>query len=204
MNKLVVFFKIILYPIYRTLFWYSIEGLENLPKSGGYIFCSNHISAIDAVLWILKFPARIHFMAKAELFKIPILRGLFYKVDVFPVDRGSGDMQSINKAIDIVKSGDVLGIFPEGTRSKDGKPGRPKSGAAYISNLAEGAPVVPAAVVCKDGKLRPFKKIKLIIGKPIPYSEIKFQEGDRKNLRRVSTLIMDHITGLWEKGQNEL
>lgn len=140
-------------------------------------------------------------MAKAELFENPIFAWFLKKCDVFSVTRGSRDLNSINNAVQLVKSGQMLGIFPEGTRSKNYKPQRAKAGIAYIANLSE-AEVIPAAISCK-GKLRPFKPFKLIIGEPIKYSELAFDENSKDNLRRVSGRIMGEITALWEKGLNE-
>lgn len=196
MNKFTTTLKIILYPIYRLIFWYQVDGLENLPKDRGVIFCCNHISFMDPILWIIKVRKRIHFMAKEELFHNWFLRWILPKVDVFAIKRGVGDMSSLDNAVDLVNKGEIIGIFPEGTRSKTGEPGRAKSGVAYISNLAK-CDVVPAAIYCK-GKLRPFKKIKMVIGEPIPYADIEFVENDRKNLKRVSQHIMGKIVELWE------
>ncbi len=200
MNKFVIFLKIILYPIYRVLFWYKVEGLENIPKNKGVIFCSNHISFLDPILWMIVLKHRTHFMAKDDLFKNPILKWLLPKLDVFAIKRGTADMQSLNTAVDIIKNNEVLGIFPEGTRSKNGEPGRAKSGVAFISDLAK-CDVVPAAIYCK-GSIKPFKKIHMIVGKPIPYEEIAFTDNDRKNLKRVSHLIMDNIVTLREGLKN--
>ena len=201
LNKFVLVLKIILYPIYRVLFWYSVEGKENIPKEKGAVFCSNHISVLDPVLWIIGVRRSVHFMCKEEMFHNPVMAWFLKKCDVFPIVRGAKDMQSIGNAISIVEQNGIVGIYPEGTRSKDGKPGRAKSGVAFIANAAK-ADVIPAAVICK-GRLRPFKRVKLVIGKPIPYAEIQFDEHNRNNLHRVSSLIMDHIREIWENGQNE-
>ncbi len=192
----------ILIPIFKLLFRYEIIGKENLPKSGGIVYASNHIAFSDPILWILSIRSRIRYMAKAELFDHAFLRGVFKLAGVFPVQRGKASVNSVNLAIDIVKNGGILGIFPEGTRSKDGKPARAKSGVAYIAN-ATGADVVPMAIVTK-GKVKPFRKVKLYVGKPIPHSEIHFEGTDRKGLRNASERIMGEITKLWEEGQNEL
>ncbi len=200
-NKLAAVLKVILWPIYRLLFWYSVEGLENIPKTGGYIFCSNHVSALDPAMWVLVSRRRIHFMAKEELFKNKIAAAFLKSVDVFAIKRGSKDMSSINFATEIVKQGEILGIYPEGTRSKDGRPGRAKSGVAFIAN-ATGADVIPAAVICKNcGTVKPFHRFKLVIGKPIPHEELAFDDLKKDNLKRVSGRIMSEITSLWEENQ---
>lgn len=200
-NWFTTILKIIVFPIYRLLFWYSIEGKENIPKKGGYIFCSNHVSTLDPAFWVIALPRRVHFMAKEELFKNPIGGRFLRALDVFAIKRGSRDMSSINFAADLVKNGELLGIYPEGTRSKDGKPGRAKSGVAFIAN-ATGADVIPAAFICKNNKkIVPFRRFKMVIGKPIPHSEIAFDTVAKDNLKRVSTRIMSEITKIWEENQ---
>ena len=200
-NWLTTVLKIIVYPIYRLLFWYSLEGKENIPKEGGYIFCSNHVSTLDPAFWVIALPRRVHFMAKEELFKNPIAGRFLRALDVFAIKRGSRDMSSIKFAADIVKNGELLGIYPEGTRSKDGKPGRAKSGVAFLAN-ATGADVIPAAFICKGNKkIVPFRRFKMVIGKPIPHSELAFDTLAKDNLKRVSARIMSEITKIWEENQ---
>lgn len=187
--------------IVRILFRVTIEGKENLPTDRGYVCCSNHLSFLDPVFWIVSTKKRIRYMAKAELFKNKLFSWFFKQLSAFPVDREGGSASSVAHAIDIVKEGGILGIFPEGTRSKDGKPGRAKSGAAYIAN-ATGADVIPMAIIVK-GKIKVFSKVHLIIGKPIKHEEIHFEGTDRKGLRNASTKIMQEIVTLWENGHNE-
>lgn len=198
-NKLLLVLKIILYPFYRLLFWYSVTGLENIPQTGGVIFSSNHISYLDPVLWIIVIRRRIRFMAKQELFKHPLLGWFLRRMDVFGVERGSGDMAAVKTAIRVVRNGEILGLYPEGTRSKDGKPGRAKTGVALIAKAAK-CDVVPAAVICR-GKLRPFKRIRLVVGKPVSYQEIidRAPDNSRESLRAAADYIMEQITTLWEQ-----
>lgn len=200
-NKLLLVLKIILYPFYRLLFWYSVTGLENIPKTGGVIFSSNHLSYLDPVLWIIVIRRRIRFMAKQELFKHPLLGWFLRRMDVFGVERGSGDMAAVKTAIRVVRNGEILGLYPEGTRSKDGKPGRAKTGVALIAKAAK-CDVVPAAVICR-GKLRPFKRIRLVVGKPVSYQEIidRAPDNSRESLRAAADYIMGQITTLWEQHQ---
>ena len=198
-NKLLLVLKIVLYPFYRLLFWYSVTGRENIPKTGGVIFSSNHLSYLDPVLWIIVIRRRIRFMAKQELFKNPLLGWFLRRMDVFGVERGSGDMAAVKTAIRVVRNGEILGLYPEGTRSKDGKPGRAKTGVALIAKAAK-CDVVPAAVICR-GKLRPFKRIRLVVGKPVSYQEIidRAPDNSRESLRVAADYIMEQITTLWEQ-----
>jgi len=192
----------ILSVVIKLLFRVKVDGLENLPKSGGYVTCCNHISFVDPVFWLVATKKRIRYMAKAEIFKNKLFTWFLGEAGAFAVDRGGNATGSVETAIEIVNEGGILGIFPEGTRSKDGKPGRAKAGTAFIAN-ATGATVVPMAIVVKD-KVKPFCKVKLIVGKPINHEEIHFEGRDKQGLKSATTKIMQEITALWEAGKNEL
>jgi len=132
---------------------YKIEyiGLENVPKDKGFILCCNHISAFDPILIAIKLKPQCHFMAKAELFKNKALAFLLSHLGAFPVSRGKGDTAAIDVAIDHVKNGRVVAIFPEGTRSKTGEMGKLKSGAVVVAAQTEGG-LQPCVI--KKGKRR--------------------------------------------------
>ncbi len=195
-NKFLTVLKIIFYPIYRLIFWYSVEGMENIPKEGGVIFCANHISIFDPVLWVIVIRRRICFMAKKEFFQNKLSAWLFRKLDVFPVDREGKDLKAIKTAIKTVKDGNILGIYPEGTRSKDGKPHEAKAGVAYIARSCK-CDVIPVAMRCK-GKLRPFKRVKLVVGKPISQAELFPADLPRNELQIPADYIMNKIKEIWE------
>ena len=124
-------------PLLYLLFPYKIKGLENVPDQDGrhLILCSNHISNLDPVFLLAGIRKRpIYYMAKAELFTNRLAVWFFEKqFGAFPVRRGKGDTGSLETAERIVREGKLMGIFPEGTRSKDGRLGRAKSGAALIA-----------------------------------------------------------------------
>lgn len=133
-------------------FWFHLEinGRENEPQSGGYILASNHCSAIDPMIVCQGIRKHhIHFMAKAELFDIPVLKHVIRWLKAFPVSRGTGDTTAIETAMQIIRDGEVLGLFPEGTRSKDGNLLRFKSGLALIAQQT-GAPVLPVTITYCD------------------------------------------------------
>lgn len=155
-------------PIYR----FDVEGRENFPKSGGVLVCSNHINALDPPVIGILAPRPVHFMAKQELFEAPILKHLLPHLNAFPVKRGMSDREAMRKAINLLKEGHVVGLFPEGTRSKDGqlKPGL--AGAGFFALRGE-ADVIPAAII---GPYKPFKRLKVVYGKPMdmtPFRERK-------------------------------
>lgn len=191
-----MFYKIccsILWFVTRIAFRFKVVGKENIPTDIGFILCSNHISAYDPIFIAIDLKKQVHYMAKEELFENPFFRFFGNGVGAFSVKRGTGDANALQTAIDYVKKGEVLGIFPEGTRSKDGKPLRPKSGAAYVAKET-GAAVLPVTVCCEGGKVKMFRKVTVVYGKLIPAKELGFtEEGSAKELRNASRLIMDRI-----------
>lgn len=184
--------------IYKIVYNLSYEGLENIPKEGGYIYASNHRSYADPVLITLPVKPRFAYMAKEELFHQNIFFTAVIKMmGAFPVVRGSGDMSVIETSMEKLKSGRNLVIFPEGTRSKDGKVGRGKTGVAMIAAMA-GADVIPVGIVF-EGKLKFRKKVVVKYGKPVSADKIAVGEKPApKELRNVKQLIMQSITELVE------
>ena len=187
-------------PLMKMLFRTKVVGAENIPKESGYILCCNHTHFMDVAFLIVSIPHIVCFMAKEELFRNKLANWFLTKMGAFPVARasGTGAVPAIKKAEQVVSSGGVTGIFPEGTRSKDGKPKKAKSGVAIIASETE-APVLPVSIYY-EGKLTLFKKVTLRIGKLIPKEELKLKSNDRAELKRVSTMIMDTITAQWGEG----
>lgn len=160
--------KTVLSPLYR----FEIIGAENFPKEGGILLCSNHIHALDPPVVGMTAPRTVHFMAKEELFKAPILGPLLPKVNAFPVKRGMSDREALRTALKILKSGEVVGLFPEGTRSTDGVLKKGLSGAGFFA-LRGNADVMPCAII---GPYKTFRKVKVVYGEPIrmePFRERK-------------------------------
>ena len=147
----------------------SVEGMENLPAHGA-LLCPNHSSNWDPVLLGLRLPVnyRLHAMAKEELFKNPILGWIIRKLGAFPVSRGNNDIQAVKTAIQVLKAGDNLLIFPEGTVVRngvgyiDGLPAHAKSGVAMIG-VRTGAKLIP---VFMDGEKKLFHRTRIIFGDP--------------------------------------
>lgn len=158
--------------LYYGLFRLSVHGRDHIPEQGPVILCSNHISNLDPPLVGLPLSRRVHFMAKAELFKIPILGYLIGAVGAFPVKRGGVSKESIKTALTLLRQGNVLGIFPEGTRrSQDGAA---KRGAAALA-LRSNAKVVPVAII---GRYKLFSKLAIYYGEPLDLSDCKDEEGN--------------------------
>lgn len=170
------------------------SGTENLPQGGGYVVACNHRSFIDPVILAHGIPRAVSFMAKEELFKNPLLAKFFGGLGVFSVSRGKGDISAVDHAVEILHNGGLLGIFPEGTRSFDGKPLRAKSGMAHIAKTAE-VGVIPCAIVFQ-GRMGFWKKTEIRFGAPISYEELFGEEQSSAALKRATKLAMGRITEL--------
>ena len=167
-----LFFTVVYYlgrALLSVLFPATVEGLDRLPRNG-VLLCPNHSSNWDPILIALRLPVnyRLHIMAKVDLFKNPILAWILRRLGAFPVSRGSSDIQSVKTAMQAIKSGDNLLIFPEGTTIHngigyvDGLPAHAKGGVAVIG-VRTGATLVPVFV---DGPKKPFHRTRIIFGEP--------------------------------------
>ncbi|MBE6884471.1 MAG: 1-acyl-sn-glycerol-3-phosphate acyltransferase [Ruminococcaceae bacterium] len=177
--------------------FYKIEctNLQNVPDRS-FLMCCNHVSLADPIIAVMKLKRPFRFMAKAELFRNPLLKLLIQKLGAFPVDRGTGDMTPIYTSIDIIKSGGNLLIFPEGTRSKTGELLRPRSGAALIA-LKTGADILPVSIRFENKK-KFRSKLYISYGKIIKNSDLGLVENNPRTLHSASKHIMEHIRILWE------
>lgn len=187
--------------IFKTVFRWNVLGQQNIPQQGGVVVAANHISLWDPPVLGTAVVRPFHFMAKEELFRNPLLRWLIVKLNAFPVKRGMADRNAIRSAIEILQSGGVLGVFPEGTRSKDGKLGKAEPGVAMIAMKA-GVPIVPAAVIgtnrfgAAEGMLPQFT---IRFGKPIIPPQGK---ADKETLEQLTQQMMHAIEELLAEGAN--
>jgi 1-acyl-sn-glycerol-3-phosphate acyltransferase len=185
--------KYLLRGIFFLLYRLRAVGMENIPKDGPVIICSNHISNIDPPLLGTPLIRSIHYMAKAELFSIPLFGTLIRKLGAYPVKRGGVSKESIKLSIEMLKQGRMLGIFPQGSRSN--KSGIGKKGAAMLA-LKSNAVVVPAAII---GNYTPFRPMTIYFGKPVHLSE--FAEGGSDALEQATEKIMAAIGQLQRQRQ---
>ncbi|MBR5771959.1 MAG: 1-acyl-sn-glycerol-3-phosphate acyltransferase [Clostridia bacterium] len=190
--------------INRCKFKIKYVGTENIPEEGGFILASNHINLIDPMIIGLGIKKRqLHFMAKKELWDNLIVAWAFTTVNGFPIARGAADTEAFKYAISIPQKGYILGIFPEGTRSKTGKPGIPKRGVARIAAGAK-CGVLPVALYNDEG-LKRHSKVTVRFGKLIPYEELGFtdEKPGREKEQEVTDKIFSEIVALWEEGHCE-
>ena len=184
-------------PICQILFPLKVQNLQNLPKEGKAIVCCNHISMKDPIYLSMHSSRMMRYMAKKELFENKFASMIIRGMGAFPVDRGSAkDSGSIDYANEILRQGELLAIFIEGTRSKDGKLGRPKSGAAMLAYNNQ-APVVPVCITTKFGQQpKMFHKAVINYGNLIPFEDLGIREGTGAEFRDASRLIMSRIADL--------
>ena len=197
MNPLYFIGRIILWPIYKLMFFFKVNGRENIPKNGAYIICSNHLSNHDPIMLGVSLRRQIYYMAKAELFKNPIGGQVIRWLGAFPVNRGAGDGKAINEAEEVVKKGRLLGIFIEGTRSKTGEFLRPKSGAAIIAHQMN-VPIIPICITPKNKQYRIFQRVTVSIGKPMTPQELGLNKGTPEEFRNASRTVMNEIKKMRE------
>ncbi|MBY9081634.1 1-acyl-sn-glycerol-3-phosphate acyltransferase [Paenibacillus sp. HN-1] len=178
--------------IYAILFPLKIVGRENVPDEGGVLLCGNHTSNLDPMTMGIMLKRKVNYMAKAELFKVPVLGWLVRQLGAFPVKRGGVSKESIKTALNLLRGGQVMGIFPEGTRNNDS--GIAKKGAATFA-LRSGAAVVPAAII---GSYKPFRRMTVVYGAPIDLSGFG---GGSDSAEAVTDLIMARIHEMLQTGK---
>ncbi|MHB1459212.1 MAG: lysophospholipid acyltransferase family protein [Armatimonadota bacterium] len=180
----------------------------NIPKTGGVILAPNHISYADPPAVGTAMNRKVHFMAKEELFKPLIMGAIIKAVGSFPVKRGTADRKAIKQAMDLLKAGEVICLFPEGTRSLDGNLQEPELGIGLIA-LKSGAPIVPVAVIGTDTVLpsdgsRP-KRCRVIVeyGEPLTFEDLCETGDSRHNIEEVGIRTMASIGNLLAKYKNQ-
>jgi len=199
---------VVLGPILKLLFRPWVEGMENLPVQGPAILASNHLSFSDSIFLPLMAPRRITFLAKADYFngrglKGVLTRGFMKGAGQVPIDRSGGRASeaALRKGLEILGKGELLGIYPEGTRSPDGRLYRGKTGIARMA-LEAGVPVIPVAMINTfdiqpPGKVVPrIMRVGIRIGEPLDFSRYEGMSGDRFVLRSITDEIMYELMQL--------
>ena len=195
-------------PLLRMVFRPRVEGAEHVPDEGAAILASNHLSYADWLFMPLTLSRRVTFVAKAEYFTAPGIRGWMQKTffrgsGQVPIDRAGADAASgaLLSAKKVLAEGGLFGIYPEGTRSHDGRLYRGKTGVARLA-LEMGVPVIPVAVVGTDVVAPPGKKFGAVtrpivrFGAPLDFSRYEGMERDRYILRSVTDEIMYELMQL--------
>lgn len=181
--------------------------IDRIPVSGGAIIAGNHVSYADPVMVWCKAPRRMFFMGKAELWEHKAIAWAVDRVLAFPVRRGEADRAAITKAVALLKAGELVGMFPEGTRRRDagGEPGEGQSGVAFVAVRA-GVPIVPVGIAGTD-RIRPdgarmlrFPRVTLAFGEPVrPEDFSSLDKRDR--LEAMTSQVMERINTELERAR---
>ena len=187
------------WPVLFVLYRLRVRGRENLPAEGGYVLACNHVSSFDPwplglPLWPRRF---LRFMAKSELYWWP-MGPILSSAGAFPVRRGQADMEAIATAVRLAREGNVIAMFPEGTRRRKGLvkrfEARPRTGAARIA-LEAGVPLVPAAVAGTDRLLR-LAPLRIAYGPPVALDDLVGSEDVRDAAQTATDRLMERILEL--------
>ncbi len=191
--KLHVFFA----PLIRFFQRIKVSGLENIPDYGGVIFCPNHIAIRDVFLVAASSKRQIRYLAKKELFSIPIISACVRFLGAIKLDRKGGDVAALKAAVNCVKEGDVVAVFPQGHRYPGVNPATTptKNGAALIA-YHSGADVIPVCIKTKNVKYGLFRKKEIIFGKPIKNSELGFTGGGSAEYKAATEKIFAEVIKL--------
>jgi 1-acyl-sn-glycerol-3-phosphate acyltransferase len=200
--------RLVLRPLFLLVFRPHVRGRENVPASGPFIIASNHLSFIDSMAIPLMSPRRVGYLAKAEYFTTPGLKGwltktLFTALGALPVERQThrAAQEALDTAMTVLKAGGGFGVYPEGTRSKDGRLARGKTGVAWLALTAD-CPVVPVGITGTD-RIQPIgarywrpHRFSVTFGEPLTFPEHRGQAGKGKARREVTDRIMEAVAEL--------
>ena len=193
----------IVWPLLHILWRIEVVGKENIPRGRAHVIASNHLSDLDPV-YILEAVfswKRYTILAKQELFKNPLIGWFLSCMGAVPIDRGKGDMGTVNKVTDECKNGTPILIFPEGTRSKTGELLTLKSGAFLIAGNAD-ADMVPCRIIYEPGRMKVFCRVRVCFGAPIPAEELYLGETKSASaLRKNKALLTDAWQRLYDENK---
>ncbi|MCZ2829992.1 lysophospholipid acyltransferase family protein [Modestobacter sp. VKM Ac-2986] len=200
--------RFVLRPLVFVVFRPTVVGRENVPLTGPVILASNHLSFIDSIGIPLVAPRRVAYLAKAEYWRGPgfsgwVSRTLFTALGALPVERQDhrAAQAALDTAMGVLRDGGAFGIYPEGTRSRDGRLARGKTGVAWLALTAD-CPVVPVAVIGTD-RVQPIgarwprpHKVSVTFGEPLVFPEHRGQAGSNRARREVTDRVMESIAAL--------
>ncbi len=194
------FLERLLRPLFTFVYRIEITGREHVPKSGPCVLAANHVSVMDGFFLALSVTRQVRFMAKAELYRVPVVKQILHAAGAFPVKRGADAGRAVTAGVALLEQGAVIGVFPEGTSLPDQKRGY-KRGAARLA-LASGAPLIPVGLIGTEFALEPrthrirMPRVRIVIGEPIRVERQEPTEAAATELttrlqRAIETLVAD-------------
>jgi len=179
--------------VYKVIFRAKARGADNFPKDENFIIYGNHFSAWDPLTIAYAYKAgEIHFMAKDSLFRVPVVRAVLTRLHAFPVNRGSADMAAMRTAMQVLRDGHVLGIFPEGTRQQGGPVSGIETGVAVLA-LKSDVPLVPVLI---GGKYTFWGSVRAVAGEPVRFDDLRGQRVDTETLDEVNRRLVNALEAL--------
>ena len=184
-------------PFLRFVMRLNPQGIENIPEDGGILFCSNHIGALDVIAIAACTNRQISFVAKKELFSIPLLGKLITVLGAIKIDRSGNDVGAIKASISAAENGGAVAIFPQGHRYPGINPATtPKRNGAALIAYRSGCDVIPVCIQMKNGKYGLFRKIDVVFGEKIENSKFDFKNGGRDEYDKATELMFDKVVAL--------
>lgn len=198
--------RLLAYILFKLFFRLKVRGKENIPKTGGVLILSNHVSHFDPPLIGCTSPRHINFMARSTLFEAPIFGRAITILGAFPVKRGQADRGALKKTLKLLEEGEAVLVFPEGTRSKDGNLQKGLPGAGMLAFLAteKGAKVIPAKIIGsfksypKGASFPGPAKIEVIFGEPIKFDLQRENQKPKEIYKEAVNVVMERIGKLKE------
>ncbi len=176
--------------LFRFIYRCNVSGVENIPEGTGFIIAPNHLSFFDPPMAGCFMKQDLYFMAKEELFSVPVLGAIIKRTNAFPVKRGKQDLSAFRNAFALLENNKALLMFPEGTRSKTGELGKARAGVGMVACNCQ-VPVVPVKIV-NTNNMTKFKKLEIKYGKPIyppkNYTKEDYLKLSEKVLNSISNL----------------
>lgn len=187
----------VLAPVIRFFSGIKIHGKENIPSEGGYLLCSNHIAVRDVILIGATCPRQIKFVAKKELFSVPVLSSIIKALGAVKIDRGGNDVGALRKSIQLLDEGEIVSIFPQGHRYPSVDPSTTpiKNGTGMVA-FRSGCDVIPVFIKTKGNKYGIFKKVEIFYGRPIRNASLGFTKGGSDEYEVATNIIFDAILQL--------
>ena len=202
MNRFYRFIRGFFGGFFKLVYRVKIVGRENEITDKPYIVCANHTSLMDVVMLVISFKGQINFMAKQEIFKVPLLRSFVKAMGGFPIDRKGSDVAAIKKTIGMLNEGNNIGIFPQGTRCpfKNPRDTEVKDGIGMIASRA-GVGFMHVYIKTKREKLSIFRRTKIIIGEYISPEELTCDKTGREKYAHISNYVFDKVCTLGESSE---
>jgi len=181
----------------RKLYRLTVVNKELEPQEGPCIVCANHTSLSDVIVLSASMKRQVRYMAKKELFKIPLLSQLITALGAFPIDRKNRDVSALKRTLALLNEGEMVGIFPQGTRYPRVDPATTpvKPGVGMMAYRSK-ATILPAYIQTKNNKTRLFKKTTVILGKPISFEELVGSDEEKRNYEEIASKIFAAICDL--------